>query len=185
MAELSPDDLPTSIRGLFADDEAAQDAIDAVLASARRYCGWHVSPVKSDDAIDMDGPGGKVLSLPTLNLLSVSSVTELGVDLDVANLDRSRRKGTLTKPFGYWTGRDGAIVATVTHGYTEDEAEDWRAAITRLVGIRAREARSQRDDPQMASKKVDDVEYGWFATLISTDELLGSMFAAYRILPRP
>lgn len=185
MPELAPDDLPASVRALFADDDEAQDAIDAVLASARRYCGWHVSPVKSDEVIDMDGPGGRVLSLPTLNLLSVASVTELGVALDVTTLDKSRRKGTLTKPFGCWTSRDGAIVATVTHGYTEDEAQDWRAAIARLVGIRAREARSQRDDPQMASKKVDDVEYGWFATLISTDELLGSMFAAYRILPCP
>lgn len=182
MAELSPDDLPTSIRGLFADDEAAQDAIDAVLASARRYCGWHVSPVKSDDAIDMDGPGGKVLSLPTLNLLSVSSVTELGVDLDVANLDRSRRKGTLTKPFGYWTGRDGAIVATVTHGLTEDEAKDWRRAVVQLVG---RREQSSRDSGDLKRKKVDDVEYEWFEGVVSVDAELSAVFAPFRILPSP
>lgn len=182
MPELAPDDLPASVRALFADDDEAQDAIDAVLASARRYCGWHVSPVKTDDVIDMDGPGGRVLSLPTLNLLSVSAVTELGIALDVTMLDKSRRKGTLTKPYGCWTGRDGAIVATVTHGLTEAEAKDWRRAVVQLVG---RRAQSSRDSGDLKRKKVDDVEYEWFEAVVSVDSELSAVFVPFRILPSP
>lgn len=183
MAEIAPGDLPAAVLARFADNAAAQDAIDTVLAAARRYCGWHVSPVKTDEAIDMDGPGGRVLSLPTLNLLSVASVTELGVSLDVTTLDRSRRKGTLTKPWGYWSCRDGSIVATVTHGYTEAEAADWRRAVITMVGKWSQG--TTRDGGDMKRKKVDDVEYEWFETTVSTDAELSERFAAFRILPSP
>jgi len=183
MAELSHSDLPAAVLARFADNPAAQLAINAALAAARRYCGWHVSPVQTGVALDLDGPGGRVLSLPSLNLISVASVVELGESVDVSQLDRSRRKGTLTKRWGCWTGRDGGIVATVTHGFTEAEAADWRAGVIRLVGLRSK--LSQRDDPSMASKKIDDVEYQWFQTMISTDEELASMFSAFRILPSP
>lgn len=187
MAELAPSDLPTAVRARFDDDDAAQEAINAALAAARRYCGWHVSPVQTDQEFtDIDGPGGHVLSLPTLNLISVSVVTELGRPVDVSRLDRSRRKGTLTKPFGqWWTCRDGAISATITHGYTEDEAADWRSAIITVVDERSKAAASKRDDPRLSSKKVDDVEYAWFATIISTDDELSAKFSQFRILSSP
>ncbi|AJA43309.1 head-tail adaptor [Mycobacterium phage Sbash] len=182
MAELTPDDLPAKVRGLFANDTEAQAAIDAVLAAARRWCGWHVSPVIVDDVMELDGPGGRVLSLPTLNLLSVKSVIELGVVLDVSTLDRSRRKGTLTKPYGRWTARDGAIVVTATHGFTEAEAADWRRAVVQLVGQRAQTSRPSAD---LKRKKIDDVEYEWFETAVSVDAELSAVFAPFRILLAP
>ena len=149
MAELAHTDLPAAVLARFADDAAAQEAIDTVLVAARRYCGQHVSPVVTETISDIDGPGGSVLSLPTLNLISVSAVTELGVALDVVKLDRSRRKGTLTKQFGCWTSRDGAISVTCTHGLTETEALDWRAAIVAVV-----DARSQPTTRDSADLKV-------------------------------
>ncbi|WP_079625323.1 hypothetical protein [Mycobacteroides abscessus] len=185
MSEIGPDDLPAATRARFADDDAAQAAIDAVLASARRWCGWHVSPVQTDVEMDMDGPGGHVLSLPTLNLISVSEVTERGVPLDVSTLDKSRRKGTITKPFGCWTHRDGAIVATVTHGYTEAEAADWRQAIVDVVGTRSLAQITTRDSGDMKRKRIDDVEYEWFESLVSTDHELAAKFSAFRILQSP
>lgn len=186
MGELVYGDLPAAVLARFAGNSAAQAAIDAALAAVRRYCGWHVSPVRTGDVLtDLDGPGGRVLSLPTLNLIATASVTELGVAVDVTTLDRSRRKGTLTKQFGYWTCRDGAITATITHGFTEAEAADWRQAILRLVDIKSKEPTSQRDDPAMSSKKIDDVEYQWFQTVITTDDQLSSLFSAFRILPSP
>jgi hypothetical protein len=48
MPELDTSDLPAAVLARFADDNAAQDAIDAALAAARRHCGWHVSPPKPD-----------------------------------------------------------------------------------------------------------------------------------------
>lgn len=183
MAELTHTDLPAAVLARFADAAAAQVAINAALVAARRYCGWHVSPVRVDESLELDGPGGRVLSLPTLSLNSVASVTELGVALDVSALDRSRRKGTLTKQYGRWSGRDGAIVAVVTHGFTEAEASDWRAAIVATVDERS--AGSIRDDADMKRKKIDDTEYEWFGALLSVDQELAARFAQFRILPSP
>jgi hypothetical protein len=183
MAELAHTDLPAKVLARFDDNAAAQEAIDTALVAARRYCGQHVSPVLSETILDIDGPGGSVLSLPTLSLISVSAVTEHGVALDVTKLDKSRRKGTLTKQFGCWTGRDGAISVTCTHGLTEDEALDWRTAILGLV-----DAWSQvttRDSADLKVKKVDDVSYEWFETMISTDAELSAKFSQFRILPSP
>lgn len=134
MADLTVDDLPESVLAAFGDDDVAQLALDAALAEARRYCGWPVSPVIEDDEITVDGPGGRVLRLPTMNLLEVTELIENGVALDVTKLDVSRRKGTVEKyPYGWWTGRNGAITVTMTHGFTEAEAADWRAAILSIV----------------------------------------------------
>lgn len=185
MAELAPDDLPAAVRARFEDDAAAQAAIDSALAAARRYCGWHVSPVRTNEVLaEIDGPGGRVLSLPTLNLISVASITELGAALDVTKLDRSRRKGTLTKHFGWWTCRDGAITATITHGLTEAEAADWRAAIVAVVDERS-DPNALREDGDMKVKKVDDVQYEWFSTLVSVDQELAGKLSQFRILPAP
>lgn len=183
MAELLHTDLPAAVLARFADAAAAQAAIDTALVAARRYCGWHVSPVRVDDALELDGPSGRVLSLPTLNLISVASVTELGAAVDVTKLDRSRRKGTLTKQSGWWTCRDGAISATVTHGFTEAEAADWRAAIIALVDARSQQ--SERIAGDMKRKRVRDVEYEWFEELLSADAELAAKFSQFRILPSP
>ncbi len=185
MAEIAPDDLSAATRARYADDDAAQAAIDAVLAAARRWCGWHVSPVRTNEVLDLDGPGGHVLSLPTLNLISVSAVTQLGASLDVSNLDRSRRKGTLTNRFGCWTCRDGSISATITHGYTEAEAADWRQAVIDVVGTRSLSQVTTRDSGDMKRKRIDDVEYEWFESLVSTDHELAAKFSAFRILQSP
>ncbi len=135
MAELSLDDARTfNARLENVDDDALQAMLDAALALARRYCGWPVSPVQTDVELTVDGPGGRVLSLPTLNLIELSEVTESGGALDVTKLDVSRRTGTVEKhPYGYWTCRNGGIVVKMTHGFTEAEAADWRRAILQLV----------------------------------------------------
>ena len=186
MAELAYFDLPAAVLARFDDADdyaAAQAAIDAALVAVRRFCGWHVSPARADDELELDGPGGRVLSLPTLNLVSVTSVTEDGVSVDVSKLDRSRRKGTLTKRWGWWTSRDGAIVATISHGFTETEAADWRAAILGLVDTWSQPA--DRDTADLKRKKVDDVEAEWFEGAISTSDELAAKFAQFRILPTP
>ncbi|MEX7470179.1 hypothetical protein AB4Z39_10750 [Mycobacterium adipatum] len=183
MAELVFSDLPESVLARFDDNDAAQAAIDAALIAARRYCGWHVSPVRVDESIELDGPGGQELSLPTMRLNVVTSVTELGRAVDVSKLDKSRRKGTLTKPYGRWTCRDGAITAVITHGFTEAEAADWRAAIVKLVDEGSQS--SDRTSADMKRWKVDDVEYEWFEALVSTNDELAAKFSQFRILPSP
>lgn len=184
MPELAYSDLPAATRSRFTTDAEAQAAIDAVVAAARRYCGWHVSPVREGDVVVVDSDGGVDLPLPTMHLSSVTAVDEDGQDVSPAGL-RWSRLGALRKRSGArWAAGYGAVTVTMTHGFTEAEAADWRAAIFKAVGDRITTA-SVRDDPQMARKRVDDVEYQWFATLLSADELLAAEFSSFRILPGP
>ena len=86
MAELDASDVESFTNGRLSDDDATARLLASALAAARRYCGWHVSPVREGDEIEVDGPGGRVLSLPTLNLAEVSELSEVGVSVDVGSL---------------------------------------------------------------------------------------------------
>ncbi|TXH47819.1 MAG: hypothetical protein E6Q97_26320 [Desulfurellales bacterium] len=184
MAELDASDVESFTNGRLSDDDATARLLASALAAARRYCGWHVSPVREGDEIEVDGPGGRVLSLPTLNLVEVSELSEVGVSVDVGSLDVSRRKGNVVKQSGAcWTSRYAGIAATITHGFTEDEAADFREGVLRLVDMMAREG--ARDSPDLVVKKIDDVQYQWSDRLIDTDTRLSTLFAPFRILPSP
>jgi hypothetical protein len=190
MAELTTADVQAySDRLEGFDDVVLQALLDGALPAARRYCGWSVTPVQTGVVLTVDGPGGRVLSLPTLHLLDVTAVVEEGVALDVTMLDVSRRKGTVKKhPWGHWSHRDGAITVTMDHGFTESEAADWRRAVLRLVDLTSLEpvtVGSQRDSPEMKRKRIDDVEYDWYEGLIVSDDRLKALFSAYRILLSP
>lgn len=190
MAELGLDDVRRFAGDRLddTDDAVLQELLDAALAAARRYCGWPVSPVVADEDVVVDGPGGRVLSLPTLNLIEVTAVVEDGVTLDVSKLDVSRRKGTVRKyPWGCWSHRDGAIAVTMTHGFTEAEAADWRRGVLRLVNLMSLEPAGDagRDTPALKRKLLVDVEYEWYEKLITVNEQLAAIFAPYQILPSP
>ena len=81
------------------------------------------------------------------------------------------------------TSRYAGIAATITHGFTEDEAADFREGVLRLVDMMAREG--ARDSPDLVVKKIDDVQYQWSDRLIDTDTRLSTLFAPFRILPSP
>lgn len=187
MPDLTAADLSTYTKGRLPDNDDTQGLLDAALSAARRWCGWQVCPVETGVTVEVDGPGGRVLSLPTLNLITLSAVSECGVALDVTKLDKSQRKGTVEKyPFGCWTSRAGAISVTMTHGFTEVEAADWRRAVLRLADLMDRdEQATQRNSSDLIRKKIDDVEYQWAAGIIDTDERLRALFSQYRILPSP
>lgn len=183
MAELAPSDLPADVLARFEDDAAAQVAIDTALVAARRYCGWPVSPVVTDDEVTVDGSGCQVQSLPTLNLVSVSEIDEDGTVHAAADL-RVSRLGLVRKRSGArWTSAYGAVTVTMTHGFTEAEAADWRRAVINLVDDWSES--SSRDGSDMKRKKVDDVEYEWFETALSTNDELAEKFSQFRILPSP
>ena len=124
-------------------------------AAARSYCGWHVTPVASDEEIVLDGPGGRLLVLPTLKLTELTAVTEDGVELDLADLTWSGT-GLVAKRNGtYWTSQLGGIAVTFSHGYAS--APDFDHA----VAVIAETIASGRDDAALIRKRVDDVEYQW------------------------
>lgn len=104
-----------------ATDDRVQNAIKAVTLSIRREAGWHIGPDVQGHSATLDGPGGKLLQLPTLKLLNLVSVTQLGVALDLANdtVDWSEL-GLVEKRDGTrWTDRFRKIVAVMDHGFAD------------------------------------------------------------------
>ena len=100
------------------DDDETQRQLDAALAAARRYCGWHVTPVTTNQSITLDGPGDRILVLPTLQLGSVTGISEEGITLNLADVQISARGMVLKTDGSYWTDKLGGIAVVFTHGYS-------------------------------------------------------------------
>lgn len=105
-------------------DPRVSDALKAVTSSIRKEAGWHIGPVVEAHSVTLDGPGGRILHLPTLKLLNLVSVTELGTAVDLAGDSHDWSElGLVEKRDGtYWTDRFRKIVAVMDHGY-EDVAD--------------------------------------------------------------
>lgn len=109
------------------DDSETIRQLAAAVAAARRYCGWHVTPLLTAQTITLDGPGSPLLVLPTMNLTALTSVTEDGVAVTVADLMWSAR-GLIHKPYGQiWTDKLGGVSVVISHGYSA--AEDFESVI--------------------------------------------------------
>lgn len=184
MPEPTVDDVVAYTNGALADNDETARMLAAVLAAARTYCRWPVTPAVTDDVVTLDGPGDQLLALPTMQLTDLTELTEDGVALDVdallwqpAPAGRPVR-ATVYKPFGaYWSGRRGAITVTMTHGF--DTAADFNAAVLDAVN-RMAQAKS-RVDPALIEKRVDDVDYRWSETVVAAmfDE---SLLGPYRLV---
>lgn len=127
MPELSAADLERYTQGrLHRDDDETKRILAEGLSTARGYCGWPVTPVQSS-TLTLDGPGGRVLRLPTLRLVEVTSITEDGITIAPADLHISP-KGMLRKKSGArWSCQFGAIEVTFEHGHAA--AEDFDGAV--------------------------------------------------------
>lgn len=189
MAELTPQDVYTHTGGRVPNDGPTGKTakrLAAALASARGYCGWRVSPVE-EETITLDGPGGQLLSVKTLKVVGMPTVTEDGRTIEArwsAKAPGCARKAS----GGCWSGEFGAIEVTITHGFTEEQAADWRDAICSMVEemtlrdkVDAATGRSARD---LTAKKVDDVELTWASLRSSADRAVYGVQATldrYRI----
>ena len=186
MAELTTEDVEFFTGGRLGDGIETERLLAAALAVARKHCGWQVNLV-SEQQVMVDSPGGKVLSLPTLNLVSLDAVSEDGADVDVSTLRYSTRTASVTKKSGAsWKPGLGVVEVTMTHGY-EDPADFHQAVLTmvdRMSTIPA--VAGQRDSSGLSRKKVDDVEYEWFATAQPIlDDQIQSLLAPYRLILSP
>lgn len=153
----------------------------------RGYCGWHLTPVVTE-TLRLDGPGGRVLILPTGRLGSITEIVEDGSVLDPERYRWSttgrvekiwanflpeyggpvhpsrHRVDTLTGTLAsgsVWTTNLGGITATIVHGYSDDDPAvtgDIAAAID--IVDRWLEARSERE-PGMITRRVNEVTYQW------------------------
>jgi len=168
MAELSVDDVIQYTGGRLTDNDETQRILDTALVVARRYCGWHVSPVR-EDVIVMDGAGGTELFPPTRNIVDLTEVLNDGVTLEVGGSGSGAGTPVVVVPAsapwklvlttGRWSTHYSGIELTLSHGYTEAQAQDWRHAVLSMVEQMGSTA--GRSDGDLVSKQVDDVIYRW------------------------
>lgn len=174
MAELTVDDVVAYTGGRLGDDDETARMLAAALAAARRDVGWHVSPVATGAVFLRNGPGGHKLRLPTQKVVTLQAVTDNGVDLDVGDSGSGgsgdddpdvtvdpEAPWVLIRHHGHWSRRHAGIVVECDHGFTEDEAADWRQAILSMVDMMAGLSVTGRPDSDLQSKQVDDVVYRW------------------------
>ena len=160
--ELLPADVELYTKGrLSRTDPGVERALASAKARVRRFCGWHVSPVATQ-TISLDGNGDIYLFLPTLKVVNLTAITEDGVALDVAEIERSVEcPGMLIKKSrGHWARGYGNIEVTFEHGFTADEAQDWREAVLSLIDQASLTVGTGRNGP-VISKRVDDVQMSW------------------------
>lgn len=193
MPELDVSDVDSFTGGrLSEDDDEVARMLAAALRTARRYCGWSVTPIVTDFAVTLDGPCSKILTLPTRRLVELTSITEDGTVIDLSTIRWSAGgpPGILERPVsvrkksgGWWKSYYSCIDVVMTHGYDDDEAADWRYAVLSMVDQMGQALVSGRGELDMVSKKVDDVTYRWtdpYAT--AADAALysvNSIFEAY------
>jgi len=113
------------------DDDETQRQLDAALAAARNYCGWHVSPVAVGEQITLDGTGTSVLVLPTLKVTDLIEVEEDGATLELTDLSWSERGLILKKSGHWWSAMFRSITVTFSHGYSS--APDFDSVILSAI----------------------------------------------------
>ncbi|MFT8180658.1 hypothetical protein ACLXNF_24045, partial [Mycobacteroides chelonae] len=132
MPELTVDDVEQYTRKrLDKNDTETERLLAAGLAYVRQFCGWHVTPVKTGHEVELDGPGGRLLALPTLKLIALTQVTEDGHPVDVSSLYVSKRGLVRKKGGGFWSPHYGAITVTMDHGI--DDADAFNAAVLSFI----------------------------------------------------
>lgn len=158
--ELTPSDLSTYTNGrLSAADPNTAGHLNWALQQVRNYCKWKVCPVVPDDIVTLDGPGewgsygvglgtytggyggtlqrrrvgSTSLFLPTKRLQGISSIVEDGVALDLSTIQWSSAGYVVKQNMQSWSVNLNSITVTFTHGWTVDEAQDWRQTVLAIA----------------------------------------------------
>lgn len=90
-------------------------ALDVASQMIRDHCGWVVGPVTTD-TLYLDGPGSRLLVLPSLRVVEVTAVRQAGRPLDLTGLRISRSTGMI-RTASPLTDEYGAIEVDLRHGY--------------------------------------------------------------------
>jgi len=131
---LTPEQFSVGTNGQIA---ASDPRVPALLAGAsaavRRYCGWHIAPVLTEEDVLLDGSGGSVLRLPTLRLRALLALHNHTTELDVDAAEWST-KGLVRLRHSHWTDRYRGVRASYIHGYDLDEVPDLQQIVQQVVG---------------------------------------------------
>ncbi|OBB20610.1 hypothetical protein [Mycolicibacterium elephantis] len=186
MPELEPVDLERYTQGrLNKDDSETARLLEGALGLARQYCGWPVTPEQVDVEVTVDGPRPWALELrlPTLQLNSITSLSEDGVELDVANdLEWSEDGTVVKKNRSFWTAKRRGIVAVITHGLPDGpEAKAWQSAVL-SVADRASQAVGGGDVRVIGPFQYDTAGLSAGRAFTESERLLLDL---YRLEPSP
>ena len=124
----------------------------------RSYCGWHIAPMITE-VVTVDGSGGPVLRLPTLQLVNVVSISNHGRAVSAPEWSRTG----VVRCGGRWTDRYGGVVAEITHGFEVCPDELLAAAerigrterMSGLGTVRIGQVSVQAEAPQVESPALD------------------------------
>lgn len=179
MPELTTADVQQYTRGRLAEDDAETvRMLDAALAAARNYCGWHVTPIHEDEEVTVDGPNASLLWLPTRNLIELTEVIEDEITLDVTKLRWSARGSVRKKSGAHWSCDYRAITVTMTHGFAV--ASDFDEAVLSMLDRASRGSGAARE---VAGVYQVAYESSGSASALSATEKLKLDF--YRIVQPP
>ena len=160
-----------------AGTDVDQTRFDGAVAAIRNYCGWRIAPLVNE-TFTVDGPGGTELMLPTLQLVSVESVTDDGRALtDGVDFDWSE-DGSLERRYGCWSSRKRGVVAQVQHGYAYAPADVVSVvldAVSRAVAVPAGQQ----------PEKMGPFEFGGSAGGVDFFESEKKILDHYRLESRP
>ena len=100
--------------------------LEVAMAAVRHYCGWHIAPVL-DETLTIDGPGGKLLVLPTLSVKRITSISELGNHIELGDVTWSANGRVAKRSAQPWTDEFRGITVEFSHGF--DQLPDLEAVI--------------------------------------------------------
>lgn len=121
-------------------DSRTELLLAGALAAAREYCGWHVTPSKSEE-IAVDGPGTPLLVLPTLRLVEIEEIADDGLVIAPAELHWSEIGLVRKLDRRCWTGKYRGVTAKITHGF--DNIPAWKLAVLAIVERTAEAGREE------------------------------------------
>lgn len=162
-------------------DATEDDRLDQAEGLVRAYCGWHISPSRTETAVVRTA--GDVLLLPTLYLTDVASVTLYDATVvDVADYEWSQN-GVISQVWGGpWSWR--SVTVEFTHGYDIPPPE-----ITAVVQAIAQRA---VDNPRSLTRETKGPFTDVYSQSGSNQTLALSLMDgekavlnAYKLPPRP
>lgn len=105
------------------DDDLATLALNAAMASVRRFLGQEITYV-ADDVVELDGSGRDSMVLPQRPVRDLTVIVENGADQGALDFDTVYllRDGILYKRCGCWLVGRGNVKLTYSHGW-DVEAE--------------------------------------------------------------
>lgn len=157
-------------------DPRLEAAANGASAAVRRYCKWHVAPLRAENLV-LDGKGGQRMALPSLHVVAVESVKLAGKELGASEFGWS--EAGFLELYGHrFPHRYRSVEIGLTHGFLS--APD-------LVAIASQVARFALASPMGRTREQAGqiaVSWGTAQGMAWTESAL-SMMNPYRLGPLP